>query len=458
MARRTPQPPTHPLQTRLEAVHAELSGLDGGTVSTSAPALAEADPDGFGLALCTADGRVHAVGDADREFTVQSAVKPFVYALALADSGWDEVVAHVGVEPTGEPFNALVLEAETGRAPNPMVNAGAIVTCCLVAGGTAREREDRIRAGLSGFAGRPLGDDAQVREAEAAGARNRALAWLMKDGGSLPHDVDDAVDVYLFACSLLVTARDLAVMGATLAAGGRNPLTGEQVVPVDLVPTVLSVMGTCGMYDGAGSWFVKVGLPAKSGVAGGVVAVQPGQLGIGTWSPALDEDGNSVRGIAACTRLSEDLGMHEFRPEGLGLPPVERAEARDTRSRTSRPQEDEDVLRSHEDRLHLVRVQGPLGLRSVDTVCAELLEAAQGWQGRHWLTVDLRAVGWVHGPAVDMLAEVLDVLAASDVTVALVDRDRSQRADWEGTTPDGTVRDLEDALRGAEDGLLASLR
>jgi len=439
-------------------VHEELSGLDGGRVNDSAPAMADADPDGFGIAVVTADGHLHAVGDSEREFTVQSAIKPFVYALALADAGEEAVMAAVGVEPTGEAFDALVLEAQTGRPPNAMVNAGAILTCCLVDGETAHQRKQRIRTGLSGFAGRRLDDDETVSEAEkGAGARNRALAWLMTDHGTLPYEVEDALDVYLFACSLLVSARDLAVMGATLAAGGHNPLTGEQVVPAALVPTVLSVMGTCGMYDGAGSWFVKVGLPAKSGVAGGVVAVQPGQLGIGTWSPALDEDGNSVRGIAACARLSVELGLHEFRPSGPGLPPTGRADGRDTRSATVREPGQEDVLRAHEDRLHLLRVQGPLTLRSVDVVVREMFEAVAGWEGRHWLTLDLRAVGWVHGPAVDLLAEAVDAVTAGGVDLVIVDRDRSQRADWEGAIPDSTVSDLQEALAAAEDGLLAAL-
>lgn len=446
----------HPLLARLQAVHDDLSGLDGGRLNQAIPALAEADPDGFGLAVATADGAVHAVGDSDHAFTVQSAVKPFVYALALADAGEEAVMAAVGVEPTGEPFNALVLEAQTGRPPNPMVNAGAILTCCLVDGDSAQERKDRIRAGLSAFAGRRLDDDERVSESEkGAGARNRALAWLMKDNGTLPYDVEDALDVYVFACSLLVTARDLAVMGATLAAGGRNPVTGEQVVPPGIVPTVLSVMGSCGMYDGAGSWFVTVGLPAKSGVAGGVVAVQPGQLGIGSYSPGLDENGNSVRGTAACARLSQELGMHEFRPGGRGVPVAVRLDGPAARSSAGRTSEQQAVLEEHCARLHLVRLQGPLTLLTADSACTALLDAAVGWDAPQWLTVDLSPLGWIHAPAVPLLQEAVDSLVDLDVHVTLVDRDRSDRPAWEGETPADTVDDLDAALREAEDALLA---
>jgi glutaminase len=448
--------PVHPLLARLQAVHDDLAGTKGGEMRSSIPLIAQADPDKLGIALVTADGQVHAVGDHDHRFTIQSVVKPFVYALALADVGVDAVMDAVGVEPTGEPFNALVLEAQTGRPPNPMVNAGAILTCSLVDGDTAKQRKDRIRAGLSAFAGRRLDDDERVSESEkGAGARNRALAWLMKDNGTLPYDVEDALDVYVFACSLLVDARDLAVMGATLASGGRNPVTGEQVVDPELVPIVLSVMGTCGMYDGAGSWFVRVGLPAKSGVAGGMVAVQPGQLGIGTYSPPLDDHGNSVRGAKACARLSEELGMHEFRPGGRGLPVTERHDGAEARSSAGRTSEEEAVLAEHASRLHLIKLQGPLTLLTADSACTALLDAAQGWDAPQWLTIDLSPLGWIHGPAVALLAEAVDSLVELDVHVRLVDRDRSDRPAWEGRTPDETLDDLDAALRTNEDELLA---
>lgn len=287
----------------------------GGEVDDSIPQLEAANPDVCGIAIADADGDVRTTEDANIEFSVQSAVKPFVYALALLDGG-DSVLDKVGTEPTGEAFDAIVLGSDTGRPPNPMVNAGALLTASLVAGSTPDERVERILAGLPAFAGRELSIDSAVSESEQLlGDRNRALGYLMKSSGTLEVSVDDAVSVYARACSVLVTAEVLAVMGATLAFGGRNPKTGVQVVPAQVVTTVLSVMATCGMYDGSGRWLRRVGLPAKSGVAGGLVATVPWQLGLGVYSPPLDSVGNSVRGVLACEQLSDDLGLHVFGPE-----------------------------------------------------------------------------------------------------------------------------------------------
>lgn len=299
----------------LDAVLERLRGIDDGEVDDSIPQLAEADPSDLGLALAFSNGDVRSTGDARVEFSLQSAVKPFVYALALMDDH-DDVIGRVGTEPTGEAFDAVRLEEDTGRPPNPMVNAGALLTASLVDGGSPAERLERILSGLSGFAGRQLRvDEDLARSEELCGDRNRALGYLMRSAGTLPVEVDDAIEVYAAACSVVVDAEVLAVMGATLAFGGRNPRTGEQVVPRRVVTEVLSVMATCGMYDGSGQWFQRVGLPAKSGVSGGLVAAVHGVLGIGVYSPPLDEVGNSVRGVAACEQLSDELGLHVFNRE-----------------------------------------------------------------------------------------------------------------------------------------------
>jgi glutaminase len=194
-----------------------------------------------------------------------------------------------------------------------MVNAGALLTANLVDGKGPEAKFERILDGLSAFAGTELHIDTDVSQSEKfLGDRNRALGYLMRSMGTLEEDVDDAISVYARACSVVVTAELLAVMGATLAFGGRNPQTGKQVVPMEVVTTVLSVMATCGMYDGSGRWMRRVGVPAKSGVAGGLVASVPWQMGIGVYSPPLDEEGNSVRGVLACERMSDELGLHMF--------------------------------------------------------------------------------------------------------------------------------------------------
>ncbi|MCR6031557.1 glutaminase A [Nocardioides sp. zg-579] len=270
----------------------------------------------FGIAVVTAEGETCGTEDADVGFPVQSVVKPWVYAVALADRR-EDVHEAIGVEPTGEPFDALELELETGRPPNPMVNAGALMAASLVAGTGVAERVERVLDVCSRAAGRRLSVDEDVVAAELEGAdRNRALAHLMRGGGMLPGPVEDTVEVLARVCSIEVTALDLAAMAATLARWGRHPGSEEQVVPAAVATEVLSVMATCGMYDGSGWWIHRAGMPAKSGVSGSLMAVAPGVLGLGAWSPPLDGEGNSVRALLAGVRLSEELGLHTFAPGG----------------------------------------------------------------------------------------------------------------------------------------------
>ncbi len=310
--------PHHPADGRTNIVDDALGvvldrhrGHNDGKVADYIPELAKADPDGYGVALASVHGRVYTAGDCDTGFTIQSASKPFVYALALEDLGLDAVAEHIDFEPSGEPFNAISLDEATGRPSNPLINAGAIVSTSLVRAGGPEERWERIRARLSAFAGRELALDDAVYASEAStGDRNRALAHLAASSGVLGAPVHDSVDTYFRQCSLTVTARDLAVMGATLANSGTNPLTGDVVIQEATAVTTLSVMATCGMYDDSGEWMVRVGLPAKSGVGGGIVAVQPAEFGIGTFSPRLDERGNSIRGIATIQDLSATFGLH----------------------------------------------------------------------------------------------------------------------------------------------------
>lgn len=283
-----------------------------GEVASYIPELASASPDLFGLALCDSDGTLYTAGDALSPFSVQSASKPFVYALALADLGLERVLACVGAEPSGEAFNAISLEPETGRPANPMINAGAIVTTSLLKARDGKERFLRIQQVLSDFAGRTLDvDEAVYRSELETGDRNRALAYLMRSAGSLTEvPVAEALDVYFRQCAVRVTAVDLAVMATTLALGGKNPLTKKRVIAPRIAEHVLAIMATCGMYDYSGEWLLRVGLPAKSGVSGGLLMANPGYFGAGLFSPRLDSRGNSVRAVLASQQLADRFPIH----------------------------------------------------------------------------------------------------------------------------------------------------
>lgn len=299
------------VQRYLDEVVGELAGVTDGALADYIPELAEVDPAGFGLAISSSDGYVYESGDARTEFTIQSISKPFTYALALDQVGEDIVDSKIGVEPSGEAFNEISVDDTTKTPKNPMINAGAIAAVALVPGVSPDERFDTIREFYSACAGRRLDFDEDVyRSEKATGSRNRAIAYMLDSFGVLADDPDDVLDVYFRQCSLRVTSVDLARMGATLARGGINPQTGRRVTSTRVVQRTLSVMVTCGMYNAAGDWVSAVGLPAKSGVGGGIVAVLPGQLGIGVYSPLLDARGNSVRGVLLCRNLSERLGLH----------------------------------------------------------------------------------------------------------------------------------------------------
>ncbi|WP_309132379.1 glutaminase [Brevibacterium sp.] len=277
------------------------------------PALAAADPEKLAICISTLDGIEYASGDSDYAFTIQSMSKPFVYGMALERLGMSAVLDRVGVEPTGEAFNELSLDETSGKPLNPMINAGAITVHSLLgpSGSSAAERAEIVRAGLSEFAGRELTIDGSVAESERAGAyRNIAIANMLRSYDVITDDPDEAVNGYIDQCSVLVTVADLALMAATLAGGGINPKTGRQVLSPRVNRQVLGVMMTCGMYDVAGDWMTEVGVPAKSGVSGGVFGVLPGQLGISVYSPRLDSHGSSVRGTNIFHTLSDDMGLH----------------------------------------------------------------------------------------------------------------------------------------------------
>lgn len=304
---RTPIPQY--LQETIDAVR----GQTHGELPAYIPGLGNADPDNLALALCTVSGHVYSAGDDDVEFTIQSISKPFVYAMAVQEWGMDIVLDTVGMEPSGEAFNELSLHSVDNRPVNPMINAGAIAVNQLINGvdSDVDDRVEVIRQKMSDLAGRELVIDEGFADAEIEEAdRNLSLAHMLRSYGIIDDMAHDAVDSYTRQCSILVTVRDLAVMAATLANGGVHPVTEEVVFDVDVCQLTLSVMGSAGMYDSAGRWMATVGIPAKSGVSGGLLGTLPGQLGLASLSPNLDPSGNSVRGVKIFEKLSDEMGLH----------------------------------------------------------------------------------------------------------------------------------------------------
>ncbi len=298
----------------VDEAHARFRGEDGGEVANYIPALGRASRALFGICVADIDGSWHSVGDADHEFTIQSVSKPFVFALVCQTIGAAEARAKIGVNATGLPFDSVMaIDLNPERTMNPMVNAGAIATTSLAPGASAEEKWRFVREGLSRFAGRELAMDGEVYESEAASnQRNRGIARLLEGFGRMYCDALEATDVYTKQCSLRVTAKDLAIMGATLADGGVNPLTRERVIDAVHCKIVLAALATAGLYERSGDWLYDVGLPGKSGVSGGIFTAAPGKGGLGTFAPPLDDAGNSVKGQLVTKFLSSRLGLNLF--------------------------------------------------------------------------------------------------------------------------------------------------
>ncbi len=316
----TTNPLTMPIPEYLEKILNTVRADASGEVAQYIPQLKDADPNPLAIAMCTVDGHIYSAGDDDTEFTMQSLSKPFAYALALQEQGPEKVFETVGLEPSGEAFNELSLDGATKRPVNPMINAGAIAVNQLINGAdsSVEDRVEKLRRYFSDLAGRELNIDRQLTESEMAGAdRNLSIAHMLRNYEIIEDDAHDAVLSYTLQCSIKVTARDLAVMTATLAAGGTQPLTGEELVTPKVARLTLSTMASAGMYDEAGQWLATVGIPAKSGVSGGLMGVLPGQLGLATFSPRLNKQGNPVRGVKIFERLSDDMGLHLMSAELL---------------------------------------------------------------------------------------------------------------------------------------------
>ncbi|WP_199254634.1 glutaminase [Mycolicibacterium mengxianglii] len=394
-----------PIPDYLTEVLADFASDTSGAPAGYIPELATADPERLGAVFAMVDGAVYGAGDVDIEFTMQSISKPFTYALALADRSFGTVLAKVGVEPSGEAFNEMSLEGGSGRPLNPMINAGAITAYSLAGaeGMDAAARLDRVVSGLSAFAGRRLNIDESVCSSEMEHAhRNLAIAHMLRSYNILTEDPATVVEGYTRQCSLLVTARDLAVMAATLANHGVNPLSGERVVPEPVVRQVLSVMSTCGMYDAAGDWATQVGIPAKSGVAGGLIGALPGQIGIATFSPRLDAHGNSVRGVSLFGRFSSDMGLHV-----MEVPAAARAVVRSNH-----------VVGAGANAIRVFELQGGIRFAGAERAVREVVDTAPT-EAR--VALDLTVVYTIDDVARRMLLEIVRRLTLDGHEVYLID-------------------------------------
>lgn len=398
-----------PVLTSLSQLHREISDLRDGRVATYIPELAKANPDWFGICLATANGSVYEVGDTDVSFTIQSISKPFVYGLALEDNGRRTVMEKISVEPTGDAFNSISLEPGTGRPRNPMINAGAIAATGLIGGKSPENRFKRILEFIGNHAGRELKTDPAVYRSESeTGHRNRAIGHMLRNFEILTADPMPIVELYFQQCAISVTCRDLALMAATLANRGVNPITGKQALRSEYVESVLSVMESCGMYDFSGRWVFEVGMPAKSGVSGGILAVLPGQLGIGVFSPPLDPQGNSVRGIRVCQDLSRYLDLHLLNRPAIGRLTIRRRvtgkEAYSNRVRTTRETEQ---LRRLGDQIQLYQLQGNLAFSTMEVLVSEVLRHPPEVR---YLLFDLRRVLSLNESACHLFHQLLTQL------------------------------------------------
>ncbi|RZN24569.1 glutaminase A [Bradyrhizobium sp. Leo121] len=446
-----------PLLRFLQSCHDEFAAETGGAVADYIPELGKADPAHFGISLATLDGHVYEVGDTKVPFTIQSMSKPFVFALALDTLGAARVESAIGVEPSGDPFNSIRLNAEN-HPFNPMVNAGAIACTGLIHEAKGDAAFDYIRQALGRFAGRELALDEAVYLSESTtGDRNRAIGYLLRTNAVIKDDVASVLDVYFRQCAVLVTARDIAIMAATLANRGINPVTGKQVMTPYAISRTLSVMTSSGMYDFAGEWIYRVGIPAKSGVGGGILAALPARLGLGSYSPKLDKHGNSVRGIKVCEALSSHYDLHMLnRSDDARTSIIADYNIGKSPSRRVRRPHERDILAAHHEEVRIIELVGTLSLSAVDYVSRRMASERRP----QFVVFDLHRVTSTTRAGARLVAEAFEELAALGVTVILSGIKRSS-TEWktlrEWTAKLGNIRDfylLDTAIEWAEDQIV----
>ncbi|MFO1071829.1 MAG: glutaminase A [Geminicoccaceae bacterium] len=447
----------YPVQRLLDELYDRYRDLDDGRLASYIPELAAVDPDRFAISLVTADGFAYDTGDREARFTIQSVSKAIVYGLALEDWGHDEVLRRIGVEPSGDPFNSISFDEANNRPYNPMVNAGAIAATSLIRGRDLAERQARLLATFERCVGRPLAIDEGVYRSElATGHRNRAIAYLELNAGMIEGDVEAHLDLYFWQCAILVTAHDLAVTAATLANGGLNPITGERALKAENVRDVLSVMTSCGMYDFAGEWQLSVGLAAKSGVGGGIIAVEPGELGIGVFSPLLDESGTSCRGVRVCRDLSQQLGLHMLNHRGHARTVVRRSyRLAEVRSHRRRGPQETALLDREGHRIVVYELQGDLSFPSLESLTRQVI---QELGTAETVILDARRVLWLGALAAEILARLAERLRAQGRRLIICELPEAVLGgELEEVVGARIAGDLDATLEAAEDALLRRL-
>lgn len=395
-----------PFQIYLDKLYQQYLNHREGELPDYIPELTRVNPDNFGISLVTVDGTRQEVGDTSGDFSIQSISKPFVYGLILQDLGINAVLKKINTEPSGDAFNSISLEPVTGRPLNPMINAGAIAASSCVQGKDPKEKIARVLAMLSLYAGRDLSINQKIFQSEKkSGHRNRAIAHMLRNFTIIEKDIEDSLDLYFQQCSILANCNDLATMAATLANDGVNPVSGIRVIQSEFVPLILSIMSLCGMYDYSGRWIYNIGLPAKSGVGGGIIAVLPGQFGLSVYSPRLDSRGNSVRGVGVCTQFSQDFHLHF-----LGVPKIATSVIRSSynlgqfRSKRIRNNDDSLLLDKFGDKCQIFELQGEMRFSSAEVAARKIYKAALA---NHFILIDFKRVPCIDFGAHKLLTALL---------------------------------------------------
>jgi glutaminase len=449
-----------PLQLYLKNLYQQYQDINNGEVANYIPELQKANPNAFGISLMTTDGVIQEIGDTSCKFTIQSLSKPFVYGLILADLGIEQVLKKIDVEPSGDAFNSISLEPKTGRPLNPMINAGAIAATSCVKGKNIKKRLERILATLSCYAGRELSIDEKVYKSEQkTGHRNRALAHMLRNFNIIERDIDAALNLYFQQCSILVSSHDLAIMAATLANDGINPITGKRAISSDFVPLILSVMSLCGMYDYSGRWIYDVGLPAKSGISGGIIAVLPGQFGLSIYSPRLDSRGNSVKGTLVCKQFSQDFGLHLLRIPKIALSVIRASyNLRQFRSKRAHNLHDNQLLDNAGDRANVFELQGEMRFATAEAAVLCIYTTALN---SDYVIVDFKKVPNVDLGACRLLESLIIQLMKINCHLIFAGHNKllfnSSESLIQQLTKINHFNDLDNALEWAEAQLIKSI-